>query len=141
MLNVIIVGRSQILPPRSVRRACIRSSLKPQQLDLIALIVLLALSGDIESNPSPVKFPCSMCDKLVRRNQHAIPCSECDRWTQAKCCVVSLAEYQTLSRRLDNLWLCPGCTIAELPFLTLMRASSFHLVFHHHHTSYPRLPP
>ena len=141
MINVIIVGRSQILPPRSVRRAHPRSSLKPQQLDMIALMVLLVLSGDIESNPGPVRYPCTMCNESVRRNQRAILCSECDGWTHAKCCGVSQAEHQTLSKRFDNTWLCPGCTMPDLPSFDSDRSIIPPPCTSPPPLPYPRLPP
>jgi len=28
---------------------------------------------------------CTVCDKTVRQNQHAIGCDKCDRWTHRSC--------------------------------------------------------
>ena len=36
-----------------------------------SFIILLLLSGDIASNPGPVKFPCGICNKPVRKNQRS----------------------------------------------------------------------
>jgi hypothetical protein len=32
------------------------------------------LSGDISTNPGPVKYPCGKCSKPVKRNQRGIYC-------------------------------------------------------------------
>ena len=46
---------------------------------------LLLLAGDVELNPGPVRFPCTVCQKPVKCNQRGIQCSICDNWTHAKC--------------------------------------------------------
>ena len=33
------------------------------------IVTLLLASGDIESNPGPVQYPCTVCEKPVKRNQ------------------------------------------------------------------------
>ena len=38
-------------------------------------------------------------------------------------CGVSISEYQNLSDCEDDLWLCPGCLMAELPFLEADRST------------------
>ena len=35
---------------------------------------LLLLSGDIEINPGPVRYPCTVCAKPVRVNQRGVMC-------------------------------------------------------------------
>ena len=42
----------------------------------IFLLVLL-LSCDVELNPGPVRFPCSVCYKPVRVDQRALQCDVC----------------------------------------------------------------
>ena len=123
MLNVLTVSQSQILLPQSVRKTerktHLRSSSKPQKGDLMIIIMILAMSGDVEVNPGPVACPCTVCSNSVRKNQRAILCSKCDKWTHAKCCGVSHSEYQILSMSdcVDDQWLCAGCLMAELPLL------------------------
>lgn len=113
MLNVLTVSQSQILPPRSVqrfvRRIRLRGRIKPWECGLMTLLVILTLSGDIEVNPGPIACPCTICSNSVRKNQHAILCSKCDRWTHAKCCGVPPSEYQILSDHVDDPWLFLGC--------------------------------
>ena len=90
---------------------------------MMTKLVLLVLSGDVEANPGPIRHPCTICSKCVRNNQRAILCSKCGMWTHAKCCGVSIPEYQKLSDREDDSWLCPGCLMAELPFLEADRST------------------
>ena len=39
---------------------------------------LLMLSGDIELNPGPVKFPCTICKNPVKKNQRGLCCDVCN---------------------------------------------------------------
>lgn len=76
---------------------------------------LLALSGDIEVNPGPVRHPCSVCQRSVKSNQRGICCDNCDRWSHAKCACVSLEEYERLGEDSKVSWNCPPCILSELP--------------------------
>ena len=78
---------------------------------------LLLLAGDIEKNPGPARFPCTVCRKPVKRNQRGIECSKCAHWTHAKCGGVSPEEYVKVGEREDEPWLCPTCVTRELPFV------------------------
>ena len=42
-----------------------------------SIIIILLLSGDISTNPGPVKYPCRKCSKPVKRNQRGIYCEDC----------------------------------------------------------------
>ena len=78
---------------------------------------LLLLSGDIEVNPGPSRYPCTSCCKPVRSNQQGIFCNRCELWTHARCCGVSKEAYDKLSREGENCqWWCPQCLSSELPF-------------------------
>ena len=77
---------------------------------------LILLAGDVESNPGPTKYPCTLCNKAVRSNQRAIACSRCENWTHANCCGVSAAEYRKLGEQADEPWYCPSCMMSELPY-------------------------
>ena len=94
--------------------------LRPRQrrhlLHSLRFCWLLLLSGDIETNPGPVRYPCTMCGKPVKSNQRGIECSRCEKWTHAKCCGVSPEEYLRLGECEDELWYCPSCWTSELPF-------------------------
>ena len=81
------------------------------------IIMILAMSRDVEVNPGPVAYPRTVCSNSVRKNQRAILCSKCSKWTLAKCCGVSHSEYPILSDCVDDQWLCPGYLMAELPLL------------------------
>ena len=74
------------------------------------------LSGDIELNPGPVKFPCTICKNPVKKNQRGLCCDVCNLWTHARCCRVSNDQYDQLSLDCINDWLCPACVSDELPF-------------------------
>jgi hypothetical protein len=45
-----------------------------------SIIRILLLSGDISTNPGPVKYPCGKCSKPVKRNQRGIYCEDCTYW-------------------------------------------------------------
>ena len=119
MMSVSITScsRQTTFLPRPIQNLCLRIILKPEERTVMTLLVLLVLSGDIEVNPGPIRHPCTICSKCVRSNQRAVLCCKCDLWTHAKCCGVSISEYQSLSDREDDSWMCPGCLMAELPFL------------------------
>ncbi|KAL3841803.1 hypothetical protein ACJMK2_019904 [Sinanodonta woodiana] len=55
---------------------------------------LFLLSGDIEVNPGPPKFPCDICQKAVTKNHNALQCDECGAWVHAKCDSISNEEYK-----------------------------------------------
>ena len=79
---------------------------------------MLALLGDIEVNPWPVRYPCSIGQISVRSNQRGIccdSCDSCDRWSHAKCACVSSAEYDRLGEDSKAKWICPPCILSELP--------------------------
>ena len=49
--------------------------------------------GNIQPNPGPVKYPCQVCDKAVRSNQHGIECSNCEKWCHRVCEYMSKEGY------------------------------------------------
>ena len=71
------------------------------------IVTLLLASGDIESNPGPVQYPCTVCEKPVKRNQHGIMCDGCSQWTHARCGGVGEAEYLLLTAQESTEWFCP----------------------------------
>ena len=74
------------------------------------IVTLLLASGDIESNPGPVQYPCTVCEKPVKRNQRGILCNGCSQWTHARCGGVEEAEYLLLTSQENCEWFCPLCT-------------------------------
>ena len=78
---------------------------------------LLILSGDINLHPGPVKYPCSVCAKQVRKR--IISCEKCGLWIRKKCDPTLKLENNSSSickpcqnkshDNLDNVWV-------EFPF-------------------------
>ena len=87
---------------------------------------LLLLGGDVETNPGPVRYPCTVCGRPVKSNQQGIECSMCGKWTHASCCGVSHEEYLRLGENEDELWYCPICWVKELPFAEVSMSSPGH---------------
>ena len=71
-------------------------------------MMLLLLSGDIELNPGPIKFPCGICQNAVRDGMRAVCCDECDVWYHVKCYSISNAVYKTL-KNSSKSWICCQC--------------------------------
>ena len=84
---------------------------------------LLLLAGDVERNPGPVKFPCTMCSKPVKRNQRAILCDTCYKWTHASCCGIGSDEYRQLSVCENIDWICQICLLSEMPYANCRSAN------------------
>ena len=79
--------------------------------------VLLLCAGDVELNPGPTRYPCTVCGKNVTEKQQGIECTKCEKWSHAQCCGVSRVEYTRIGEREDEPWFCPGCLASELPFV------------------------
>ena len=69
--------------------------------------------GDILENPGPVKNPCGLCDKSVKRNQKAIECEECFRWYHVKC-----TSYENFGNDSKLVWICNICAFPITTFKT-----------------------
>lgn len=74
------------------------------------------LAGNIEVNPGPVRYPCTVCSKAVQKNQRGICCDRCETWSHARCCQIDVGEYDRLGMSNEE-WFCPSCIAAELPFV------------------------
>ena len=83
------------------------------------IVTLLLASGDIESNPGPVQYPCTVCEKPVKRNQRGIMCDGCSQWTHTRCGGVEEAEYLLLTAQESCEWFCPSCVQSKLPIASL----------------------
>ena len=79
---------------------------------LIMLLKTLLLSGDIQLNPGPIKYPCGApdCGKPVKSNQKGIQCDSCLLWYHTKCIYMSDDEYYTLGTS-DMAWYCYKCCL------------------------------
>ena len=71
--------------------------------------ICLLLAGDIESNPGPVKIPCTVCHKSVARNHRALDCITCSGRCHIKCGSVSPLQYKQLKPADRLTWKCPVC--------------------------------
>lgn len=63
---------------------------------LFAIILHYSPRSIFETNPGPVRYPCTMCAKPVRANQRGVMCDTCDLWTHTRCCGISRDEYEVL---------------------------------------------
>ncbi len=78
--------------------------------------ILLLLSGDISLNPGPTKYPCTICDRGVRKGVY---CTNCKMWVHQKCENISNIEYRRLSKIPDAIYMytCRNCAVSDfLPF-------------------------
>lgn len=66
---------------------------------------MVLLSGDVSSNPGPVKDPCAVCSKGCRSNQKAVQCDECNKWYHAKCMNMGFDEYHSLVINESSNWM------------------------------------
>ena len=66
--------------------------------NLVSAVLLLTLSGDIESNPGPrkAKFPCGICSKPVKASDPAVCCDQCNFWIHNRCSGLSPYMYECL---------------------------------------------
>ena len=74
------------------------------------IVTLLLAAGDVESNPGPVQYPCTVCEKPVKGNQCGILCDGCSQWTHARCGSVGEGEYLLLTADKKSQWFYPLCT-------------------------------
>ncbi len=91
----------------------------------VVLSWLLLYSGDIEVNPGPTKYPCTVCNRSVRENDRGILCDMCEKWTHAACGNISIDNYNLFSSQGSSQdWFCPSCIRNELPFNNTSLTSS-----------------
>ena len=58
--------------------------------------LILLLAGDVETNPGPTRYPCTVCSKAVMSRQKVVKCTRCERWTDASYGGISNTEYTNL---------------------------------------------
>ena len=78
------------------------------------IITLLLASGNIECNPGPIQYLCTVCKKPLKQNQRGIACDQCNQWTHAHCGAIGEAEYRLLTTQEDCQWFCPTCIRSKL---------------------------
>ena len=129
-LNTAIVKNNELFTIQYITTAdVIKSNHNKNQFSLYALTelkfskqhsyfkYLLILSGDINLHPGPVKYPCSVSAKPVRKR--IISCEKCGLWLHKKCDPTFKLEnnYSSICKpcqnkshdNLDNVWV-------EFPF-------------------------
>ena len=74
--NVYLVGTAALVDFNSSKLSAILDQ-RSNSSHCLLLNCLLLLCGDIQDNPGPSKCQCGLCDKVVRSNQDAIECEEC----------------------------------------------------------------
>ncbi len=84
------------------------------------LLIILLVSGDIETNPGPGNksiFPCGYCDKPVNWSQRGVACDECDHWYHKSCIEMCTRDFDQLN--LSNVsWMCCRCHTQNIPSFT-----------------------
>ena len=60
---------------------------------------------------SALKFPCSICYKVVLANQRAIQCDACSLWCHIKCDGTNLESYKNIMDNMEITWKCLVCKI------------------------------
>ena len=81
-----------------------------------SIFFLILTSGDIETNPGPIKDPCSICLKTVTSRHRAVSCDSCNLWSHIKCTHMSLNEYKSLQLKNSFNFMCAKCLQCVLPF-------------------------
>ena len=77
---------------------------------IYSLAFLLALAGDIETNPGPqTKYPCGVCSKAVIRK--GVACDTCDQWYHPKCMGMRDLIYKNLGHAS---WHCCNCALPNI---------------------------
>jgi hypothetical protein len=74
------------------------------------IFIAIILAGDIELNPGPrtPTFPCGICTRAVKAQDHAVCCDSCNKWIHNRCSGLSDACYEQLKYSSCE-WLCPSC--------------------------------
>lgn len=97
----------------TMRRKRIRRRYTRKDLAMFWLAFLIALSGDIKSNPGPrnLKYPCGTCGKSVTTRQKGVACDTCDGWYHTKCMGIRATIYQSMG---NALWHCLKCALPNV---------------------------
>ena len=101
---------------------------------------ILLLGGDISCNPGPVttQVPkmktksqqkrttnkCPKCEKSVQRNHKRLKCEKCFDLVHIRCADVNSWFVKNTIAKEPRSWICPNCTLAQLPFYSAVDTSS-----------------
>ena len=79
--------------------------------DYDPLLLLLALAGDVNPNPGPSWYPCSVCFKNVTGQGTNYLCTRCSHWVHSR--------WSGLRNTADyckaNGWICTACMTPPRP--------------------------
>ena len=97
---------------------------KPNPPHRNLLLMALLLSGDVQRNPGPVKFPCLECKRPVAKTHYALQCDQCDQWVHYKCEGLTREQYLKLESDRLTTWFCNRCKLPNV----ITATSTLHLV-------------
>ena len=81
---------------------------KKKNVIMKLLFSILLMSGDIQSNPGPCKYPCGICATPVKINQRGIQCDFCDVWHHIRYMNMDKITYKALANS-SCVWECNKC--------------------------------
>ena len=90
--------------PYTVGKGCSTFQIQDMSLQLL-------VSGDVQTNPGPVKNPCSVCGKSASVNHRKLICSGCKLQCHIgpKCGNISQHQYTQFQSQVSYIWHCPKC--------------------------------
>ena len=74
-------------------------------------LCLLLLCGDVNPNPGPTDYPCSVCGLNVLDDVKAVCCDSCDQWVHVSC-DPSLSDSlydEMVQQSSEDVWYCSVC--------------------------------
>ena len=92
-------------------------------------LLLLLLSGDINTNPGPYqpKYPCGICSKAEKWKQQAIECEECSVWYHKECMGMNDEIFEVLQNHASYNWICCSCGLPNFASSIFDFTDSFEL--------------
>ena len=88
------------------------------------LFLLIILSGNIQQNPGPIRYPCAICSKPEVKNHQGLQCDECDTWVHAKCDGLTKEDYKKYQNIHSLVFQCPQCRLLTFTDSFFMNESS-----------------
>ena len=83
----------------------------------VNFLILLILSGDIETNPGPSNKPqCECCFRTIAINHRFVSCVECESRSHIKCAGVSPNQYNRMQADRTITFYCQPCLSNNMPF-------------------------